>query len=100
MTKAVARVRRLMLISGLTTVIAVAAVIGVIGYRIYSGSGSGAGAITSGTVFIPPGARVVSTTISGGLIAVTLEEGGVSEVRIFDLKTLRQTGQLHFATEK
>ena len=37
-----ARVRLMMVISGLTTLIAIAAVIGVIGYRVYRAGGSGA----------------------------------------------------------
>jgi len=95
-----------MIISALTTAIAIAAVVGVIGYRVYSGGGGGggggggAGTITNGTVFLPKGAHVDSTTVAEGRIVVTLDVGGASEVRIFDLKTLRQTGQLRFATEK
>jgi Family of unknown function (DUF6476) len=96
---ALAKVRLLMLISALTTAVAIAAVLGVIGYRVYAASESGAGAITNGTVFLPKGAHVVSTTIGDGRIVVTLDIGGQSEVRIYDLKTLRQTGRLQFATE-
>jgi hypothetical protein len=88
-----------MLISALTTAIAIAAVAGVIGYRFFAAGGSGAGTIVSGTVFLPPDAHVQSTTVAGGQIVVTLEVGGNSEVRIFDLKTLKQTGQLQFATK-
>jgi hypothetical protein len=88
----------MIIIAGLTTALAVAAVFGVIGYRIYSGSGGGAAMITSGTVFLPAGAHVDSTTISDGRIVVTLDVAGVNEVRIFDLKTLQMVGQLRFAT--
>jgi len=97
--EALAKVRLLMLISAVTTAVAIAAVLGVIGYRVYAASESGAGAITNGTVFLPKGAHVVSTTIGDGRIVVTLDIGGQSEVRIYDLKTLRQTGRLQFATE-
>jgi TRAP-type C4-dicarboxylate transport system permease small subunit len=100
MAPALARVRLLMLISAVTTAIAIAAVLGVIGYRVFASSGSGASTITNGTVFLPQGAHVVSTTIGGGRIVVTLDVNGVNEVRIFDLKTLQQTGTLHFATER
>jgi hypothetical protein len=100
MAPTLARVRLLMLVSAVTTAIAIAAVIGVIGYRVYHTGGSGAGAITDGTVFLPKGAHVVSTTIGAGRIVVTLDVGGASEVRIFDLKTLRQTGRLRFGTEQ
>ena len=94
------RVRLLMVISAATTAIAIAAVLGVIGYRFFAGSGSGAATIVNGTVFLPNGAHVVSTTIGDGRIVVTLDINGASEVRIYDLKTLQQTGSLHFATER
>ena len=88
-----------MVISALTTAIAIAAVIGVIGYRVFGGSGSGAATMTDGMVTLPKGAHVVSATIADGRIVVTLEIGGMNEVRIFDLKTLQQTGRLRFGTE-
>jgi len=100
MAAVVARARRLMLISVATTAIATAAVIGVIGYRLLNAASSGDGAIADGIVMLPKGARVVSTTVSDGRIVVTLDIGGSSEVRIFDLKTLRQTGRLRFGTEQ
>ena len=71
-----ARVRLLMLISAVTTAVAIAAVIGVIGYRVYHAGESGAATITNGTVFLPKGAHVVSTTIGDGRIVVTLDIGG------------------------
>ena len=100
MAPALARLRLLMLVSAVTTAVAIAAVLGVIGYRVFASSGSGAAAIVNGTVFLPQGAHVVSTTIGDGRIVVTLEINGASEVRIFDLKTLQQTGSLRFGTEK
>jgi hypothetical protein len=100
MAAVVGRARRLMLISALTTAVAIAAVVGVIGYRLYSRGESAAGAITNGTVFLPQGARVVSTTISGDSVVVTIEVAGATEVRIFDRKTMQQTGRLTFATEQ
>jgi Family of unknown function (DUF6476) len=98
--QALAKVRLLMLISAVTTAVAIAAVIGVIGYRVYHAGESGAGSIANGTVFLPKGAHVVSTTIGDGHIVVTLEVGGTTEVRIYDLKTLQQTGRLQFGTEQ
>lgn len=91
------RVRWLMLISGLATVLGIAVVIGLIGYRFYSSGGSVApGEVTA---LLPKGARIVSTAVADGRIAVTLEQGGVIELRTFDLKTLKPTGRLRFATE-
>jgi len=95
-----AKVRLLMLISAATTAIAIAAVVGVVGYRVYHAGESGAATVANGTVFLPKGAHVVSTAIGDGRIVVTLDIGGQSEVRIYDLKTLQQTGRLRFGAEQ
>jgi hypothetical protein len=92
-----ARARLLMVISGLTTMVAIAAVIGVIGYRVFRAEGSAARADV--TAMLPKGARVISTAVAEDRIAVTIEAAGALEVRTFDLKTLRETGRLRFATE-
>ena len=89
-----------MIISALTTAVAIAAVVGVIGYRFFKGGESTTGTIVNGTVFLPKGAHVDSTTISDGRIVVTYDIGGATEVRFFDLKSLQQIGQLRFATER
>lgn len=89
-----------MIIAGLTTAMAIAAMIGSIGYRVYVSGGSAAGTITNGTVFLPKGAHVDSATVADGRIIVTFDVNGASEVRIFDLKTLQLVGQLHFGTER
>jgi hypothetical protein len=93
----VAKVRWLMLISGATTVIAVGAVIGVIGYRVFKSEGSASQAEV--TALLPKGARIVSTAVAEDRIAVTLDVGGAIEIRTFDIKTLKPTGRLRFATE-
>ena len=93
----VARVRWLMLISGATTFIGVAAILGVIGYRVFKSEGSGAPADT--TALLPKGARVLSTAVAEDRLAVTIDISGTIEVRMFDLRTLRQVGRLRFATE-
>src|SRR5262249_38316908 len=72
--KIVARVRWLMLISGVTTFVGVAAILGVIGYRMFRAEGSAAPADV--TALLPKGARIVSTTVGEDRIAVTLEVGG------------------------
>src|SRR5262245_18530893 len=95
--KIIARVRWLMLISGVATVLGIAVVIGLIGYRFYRSEGSVAPAEV--TALLPKGAKIVSTAVADGRIAVTLELGGSVEVRTFDLKTLKPTGRLRFATE-
>lgn len=95
--KIVARVRWLMLLSGLATALGIAVVIGVIGYRVFRADGSVGPAEVTAT--LPKGARIVSTAVAEDRIAVTIETGGTLEVRTFDLRTLRPTGRLRFATE-
>ncbi len=93
----VARVRWMMIISALTTVIAIGTVVGVIGYRIFA---SGASApVGDGIVLLPKGARIISSSANAGRIVLTLDIGGATEIRTFDIKTLKQTGRLRFATE-
>jgi hypothetical protein len=92
----VARARLMMIISAVTTLVAIAAVVSVIGYRLLN-SGGALGA--DGIVNLPKGARVLSTVASGGHVAVLIDIGGTSELRTFDIKTLKQTGRLRFATE-
>jgi hypothetical protein len=92
----VAKVRWLMLIAGATTLLAVAAVIGVIGYRVFKAEGSAAADVTA---LLPRGARVISAAVAEDRIAVTLDVGGAIEIRTFDAKTLKPTGRLRFATE-
>ena len=86
-----------MLISGATTLVAVAAVLGVIGYRVFKSEGSVVQADV--TALLPKGARIVSTAVAEDRIAVTVEVGGALEIRTFDLKTLKPAGRLRFATE-
>lgn len=92
-----ARVRWLMLISGVTTMIAIAAVIGVIGYRVFRSEGSAAPADL--TAMLPQGARVAATHVADDRIVVTIDVGGTLEIRTFDLHSLKPAGRLRFATE-
>jgi hypothetical protein len=93
-----ARVRRMMLIAGLTTVLAVAAVLVAIGYRLFRSEGS---AVTApdAVAALPKGARIVSTGVAGDRLLVTLDIAGTTEIRSFDAHTLKPTGQLKFVTE-
>jgi hypothetical protein len=100
--RVVARVRWLMLIAGATTFLALAAVLGVIGYRLFRAEGSAAGAADTPadvTARLPRGARIIATAAAGDRIAVTVDVGGAIEIRTFDARTLRPTGRLRFATE-
>jgi hypothetical protein len=92
-----ARVRRLMLIAGLTTALAVSAVLIAIGYRLFRTEGS-AVAIDA-TAALPKGARIISTGVARDRLMVTLDIGGVTEIRTFDVRSLKPTGRLRFVSE-
>ena len=92
----VARVRRLMMIASATTFVAVAVVLAVIGYRVFRLEGS-APPFADVTVALPAGAKVLSTAIGEGGLAVTIELAGSVEVRSFDLNTLRPLGIIRLA---
>jgi hypothetical protein len=96
--KIVAKVRWLMLISGFATLLGIAVVIGVIGYRVFRTEGS---APPGGdmTTLLPKGARIVSTAVARNWIVVTVDTGGTLEIRTFDVKTLKPVGRLRFANE-
>ena len=94
--KLVAKVRWLMLISGFATLLGIAVVIGVIGYRVFRAEGRAA---VEATAMLPKGAKVIATAVAEDRIVVTVEVGGTIEIRSFDLKTLHPTGRLRFAIE-
>jgi hypothetical protein len=91
------RVRRLMLIAGLTTALAVAALLIAIGYRLFRTEGSTVA--TDVTSILPKGARILSTAVAGDRLVVTLDVGGATEIRTFDARTLKATGRLKFVSE-
>ena len=93
----VAKVRWLMIISGATTGLAIAAVIGVIGYRLFKAEGSAG--IVEVTATLPKGARIISTVAAGERITVTIQIADAIEIRTFDAKTLQPTGRLKFLAE-
>jgi hypothetical protein len=92
-----ARVRRMMLIAGLTTALAVAAVLIAIGYRVFRSQESAPA--TDTTAMLPKGARILSTAVAGDRLVVTLDIGGTTEIRTFDARTLKPAGRLKFANE-
>jgi len=97
----VARVRALMLIAGLTTALAIMAVLGVIGYRLFTlqGSAPPASAPPDVTALLPKGARIVSTAAANDRIVVTIEISGRTEIRTFDLRSLKPAGRLQLHPE-
>jgi hypothetical protein len=90
-----ARMRWLMMLSGFATVLGIAVVIAVIGYRVLRSEGSAPDI----TALLPKGAKIIATTIAADRIAVVVDAAGTVEVRTFDLHTLRPTGRLKFAAE-
>ncbi len=94
----VARMRRLMLISGLTTLVGIAAVLGVIGYRVLKNEERTA-APADVIALLPKGARILSTAANDHHIVITIETGGTIEIRSFNLKTMLPEGRLRFKNE-
>jgi hypothetical protein len=90
-----ARIRLLMIISGLTTFVAIAAVLVVIGYRVFRAGNNGLPSAES-IITLPKGARVVANAVAGDSLVVTVDIAGATEIRTFDLKTLKETGRVRF----
>ena len=96
----VARVRWLMLISGFATVLGIAVVLGVVGYRMFGSAGSIPAGGSDVTALLPKGARILTTATAGDTLIVTIvDTSGATEIRSFDAKTLRPLARLRFATE-
>jgi Family of unknown function (DUF6476) len=90
-----ARIRLLMVISGLTTLLAIAAVLTVISYRVFRAGNNGLPSPES-IITLPKGARVIANSIAGDQLVVTVDIAGATEIRTFDLKTLKETGRVRF----
>ena len=91
------RVQRMMLIAGGTTAIAIAAVLVAIGYRLFTSEGSGA--VKDVTATLPKGARISATAVAGDKLVLMLDIGGMTEIRTFDMQTLKPAGRLKFTAE-
>ena len=94
----IARVRRMMLVAGLTTALAIGAVLIAIGYRLFRSEGRVVAAADI-TAVLPKGAKVAATAVAGDQLVVTLDIGGATEIRTFDARTLRPVGRLKFVNE-
>jgi hypothetical protein len=92
----VRKLKRMALFSSLLMIAGFLAVFGVIAYRLSASPApsSQPAAIPAITNALPKGSRVLSTAVSDGRIAVTIERDGVTEVRVFDLVTLQLRGTL------
>jgi hypothetical protein len=93
----VARVRWLMLLSGIATMLGIAVVVAVVGYRVFRTEERSS--LVEAAAPLPKGARVVSIGTAGHRIIVTIDIGGGMEVRTFDAKTLSPMGRLRFVQE-
>jgi hypothetical protein len=91
-----ARMRWMMVISGAATILGIAVVLGVIGYRVFKSDGSAPPDVTE---LLPKGAKIIGTAVAGERIAIMIDAGGSVEVRTFDLKSLKPSGRLKFAAE-
>ncbi|TYO63965.1 hypothetical protein FXV83_24460 [Bradyrhizobium hipponense] len=94
-----ARVRRMMLIAGLTTVLAICAVLIAVGYRLFKSEGRAPEAVFDAIVALPKGAKIISSGVAGDRLVITIEIGGVTEIRTFNPQTLKPAGKLKFANE-
>lgn len=92
----ISKFRRFSSVSMLVMVLGVAAVLGVISYRMIRGKPIATG---EQTVLLPKGAKIVSTAVSGDVVVVTLDIGGATEIRTFDVRTLAPGSTLRFAAQ-
>jgi len=91
------RLRRLMLIGGLTLGLGLVAVLAAILYRIASMDSTPEGgpvALEAGSAAVAPGARLLSTALDGDRLALTFDEGGAPVVVVIDLRTLTVAGRI------
>ena len=91
-----ARIRRMMLIAGLTTALGIGAVLIAVGYRLFHTDSSNANDVT---IALPKGARIVATSLAGDRLAVTLDIGGATEIRTYDARSFKLVGRLKFVNE-
>jgi hypothetical protein len=96
--RAIARVRRLMMIASVTTFLAVAAVLVVIGYRVFQLGESAPPTPLQAASALPAGAKVLSSAVGEGRVVLTVEVGGAIELYSFDLATLRPLGHARVTT--
>src|SRR4051812_38503908 len=88
----IAKARRLMLVSALFTLLAVAGVLVLVGYRVFRSEGSAPrGEVNLG---LPQGAKVIGTAVGDDRLVLTIDLAGRTEVHVFDLRTLQPRGRI------
>ena len=94
--RAIAKVRRLMMIVSATTFVALAVVLIIIGYRVFhfGGSSPETTAFVDVSAALPAGAKVLSTAVGADHIVVTIVVAGHAELLTFDPDTLKPLGRL------
>ena len=85
-----------MLIASLTTLIAVGAVLAVIGYRVFHLRGSAP--LPPVEAALPAGAKIVSTAVGDGHVVLTVEIDGGLELRSYDLATLKPLARVRLTS--
>ncbi len=86
----------LMMIATMITFIAVAAVVAVIGYRVFKGE-ERVRPLQSVSATLPAGTKVLSSAIGEGRVVLTVEVNGAIELLSFDLNTLKPLGRVRLA---
>lgn len=94
--RVITKFRRFSSMSILVMVLGVAAVLGVISYRMMRAKPLATGEVTA---LLPKGTKITSTAVSGDAVVVVLDINGSTEIRTFDLHTLAPAGKLRFAVE-
>ncbi|HZQ11703.1 MAG TPA: hypothetical protein VFB31_02715 [Pseudolabrys sp.] len=94
--RAIAKVRRLMVLVSAATFLALAVVLAVIGYRVFHLGESAPQPVNfvDAATALPAGAKVLSTAVGADHIVVTIEVGGAVQVLTFDPDTLKPLGRL------
>ena len=105
------RLRRLMLIGGLTLVIGITAVLFAIVYRFFiadsnddppaatNGAPMIVGEVTATEVGLPPTAELISTTLDGDRMVLGFRDGADTVMVIVDTTTMTVTGQLRVTAQ-
>ncbi|MFZ5693603.1 MAG: hypothetical protein ACOY5F_20410 [Pseudomonadota bacterium] len=95
------RVRRMSAVSGFATMLGIAVVIAVIGFKLYRSADSAPPQQPVDVLtMLPKGSRIIAAQTAGDRLVVTVDVGGAIEVRTFDTRTLQQTGRLRFVEER
>jgi hypothetical protein len=97
-TKVEQRLRRLMLVGGLTLGLGIVAVLVGIVYRISMAGGKVLPAAPM-EAKVPAGARLVSTTVGDGRIVLTYDIGGGTSLIFVDAASLKPLGRLDLKPE-